>query len=38
VIAEGGKARLVIVAGSVKEPVEELSRYLRRIAGTAAPT
>jgi hypothetical protein len=31
-IAESGKARLSIVAGSVKEPVEELARYLRRIA------
>src|SRR3954471_8642533 len=32
-IAESGKARLPIVAGSVKQPVEELARYLRRIAG-----
>ena len=30
-IADAGKARLTIVGGSVKEPVEELSRHLRRI-------
>jgi hypothetical protein len=32
-LAESGQARLPIVAGSIKEPVEELARYLRRIAG-----
>jgi hypothetical protein len=32
-IADAGKARLAIIAGSVKEPVEELGRYLRRIVG-----
>src|SRR5205809_1977953 len=31
-IVESGKARLPIVTGSVREPVEELARYLRRIA------
>jgi hypothetical protein len=33
IIADAGKARLPIVAGSVKGPVEELGRYLRRIVG-----
>lgn len=32
-IARDGKARVPIVAGSVKEPVDELRHYLKRIVG-----
>jgi hypothetical protein len=30
-VAQSGKANMVVVAGSVKDPVDELVRYLRRI-------
>src|SRR5262249_43909219 len=36
VLADAGKVRLPIVAGSVKEPVEELGRDLRRVTSWAA--